>query len=420
MDHILLVEDSPTMGQLVKNKIESELNLPVYWTKTLAETTDLLSTQQKEFTIAILDFTLPDSHQGEILDVALQYSLPAIVFTSSFDEKVRELIWSKKVTDYIAKNDPNSLDYLIGTIKRLLCNPQTKILVVDDSPFFIKFLSGLLSVQQFQILTATRGKEALTILDEHPDIKLVLVDFNMPLMEGDVLCQEIRRKYKKEDMAIIGISAAGDKTMAARFIKAGANDFIVKKSFIVEEFYCRINQCLENIDLIQLTREAAIKDFLTGLYNRRYFFDAGRKLLASAKRKDISLACAMIDIDFFKKVNDQHGHDIGDQVLQHVATLLETRMRQSDIVARFGGEEFCILAVNLQRPDAEHVFDDLRQYIQDTPFSLHGGQEELQITVSIGVHTETEANLDGMIVEADTALYRAKEKGRNRVAFSAS
>lgn len=419
MNQILLVEDNSAVGMMVKRKVESELHMPVIWTKTLKDTQELFANDAPQFTLAILDFHLPDSKKGEILDLALQYSLPALVFTGSIDENVREIIWSKKVVDYVSKQDPNSLDYLIQAIKRLIANPQTKILIVDDSPVAIEYLSGFLRVQQYQLLSANRGKEALSILADNPDIKLVITDFNMPEMDGDVLCQEIRKKYKKEDVAIIGISSEGDKNMAARFIKTGANDFIIKQSFFVEEFYCRINQCIENIDLIRMTREAAIKDFLTGLYNRRYFFEAGSKLFSSSKRQQISLACAMIDIDFFKKVNDQHGHDIGDLVLKHVSSIINHRMRDTDIVARFGGEEFCILAVNLNKSDATILFDNLRQTIQDTPATWNNGKETLQATVSIGVHIQEEDNIDLMTKGADEALYKAKENGRNRVEFSA-
>ncbi len=103
----------------------------------------------------------------------------------------------------------------------------------------------------------------------------------------------------------------------------------------MEEFYCRVQHCVESIDLYKKIKEASIKDFLTGLYNRRYFFDNGETLFASSRREQISLVCAMVDIDFFKKVNDTYGHDIGDLVIQQVATLMQDRMRATNIVSRF-------------------------------------------------------------------------------------
>jgi diguanylate cyclase (GGDEF)-like protein len=284
---------------------------------------------------------------------------------------------------------------------------------VDDSRLYRTSIAELLYVQKYRVITAKNGPEAIKTLNKYPEIKLIIADYNMPEMDGCQLCRNIRTNFSRETLAIIGISSESDKSIGARFIKSGANDFIVKQSFLVEEFYSRVNHCIESIDLYRQIKEAAIKDFLTGLYNRRYFFDNGEALFASFRCGQISLACAMIDIDFFKKVNDTYGHDVGDLVIKQVATLLQERMRATDIVARFGGEEFCILAVNMGLDEVAKIFDDIRQHIEKTTVSVGDRQKQLHVTVSIGVCTEKTESLRQMIERADDFLYMAKESGRN-------
>lgn len=237
----------------------------------------------------------------------------------------------------------------------------------------------------------------------------------MPAMNGLQLTQAIRRTHSRDDLAIIGISAQGDQIMAANFIKYGANDFLIKQIFLTEEFYCRVNQCLDIISNIQQIKDAAIKDYLTGLYNRRYFFDFGAKLFAAAVRQKFTLACGMIDLDFFKKVNDTYGHDAGDRTLRHVGTLLSQRMRDTDLLARLGGEEFCILAVAVSPAKVEQLFEDIRRLLAETPVDLGGGKS-ISITASIGVATGGGAySLEEMVRSADQQLYAAKNNGRNQV-----
>jgi diguanylate cyclase (GGDEF)-like protein len=158
----------------------------------------------------------------------------------------------------------------------------------------------------------------------------------------------------------------------------------------------------------------ATVDFLTGLYNRRHFHELAGKLCASAARSGHGIACAMIDADHFKPINDNHGHAVGDRVLKHLAAILSHYFqRSSDLVGRMGGEEFCVLADNVKPGDAAELFGDLCRQIESTPFPLPEGGE-LSITVSMGVCTEVGEGLDDMLKKADELLYRAKNGGRNR------
>lgn len=415
MKQILLAEDSTMFGRLTKAKLEQVFDLPVYWTKSLEETINVLNLGKNNFSFALLDFNLPDAPHGEVIDEVVNRGISSFVFTSNISDEVRELVWSKKVADYILKDDPNSLDYIITAIQRLYRNEVSLILVVDSSDRYRTKLSELLYVQKYRVLTAKDGKTALNILEQHPDIKLMLTEYFLPDMDGWMFCQKTRNMRKHDELAIIGLSSTSDLNISARFIKSGANDCMIKADLVVEEFYSRVNHCVDTIDLIRKTKEDATKDHLTGLYNRRYFFDAGDKLFSSSKRNQISLVCAILDIDFFKKVNDTHGHDVGDLVIRHVATLLTESTRNTDIVARLGGEEFCMLLVNSNRDGAYRKLEKLRKEIENSAVFFNNGQDSLHITVSIGVSTTEEDSLEQLTKEADLLLYVAKERGRNRV-----
>ena len=411
---ILLVEDDRFFGAMVVRVFSREDDLEVVWMKSLAETQAVMDSGEHDFFVAVLDFNLPDAPRGEVIPDVIDQGIPVIVFTASSDIVVREKVWSYNVVDYVFKDDAKSLEYLIYTIRRLGKNRQTKVLVVDDSSFFRKVLVDLLKTHRFQVLSANDGAQACALVEEHPDIKLVLTDFEMPELNGLELTRKLRQTYRRDQLAIIGISAAGDQLMAASFIKNGANDFLIKQSFMTEEFYSRVTQNVENVERAQMILELSIKDHLTGLYNRRYFFEAGAQAFARARRQKSSLVCAILDIDFFKKINDSYGHDVGDLVLRQLSNLLQEGFRASDIVARFGGEEFCVLALDLDRNDAVNLFEKFRKRVADYSFVTPKGKK-ISATISIGVCSEIKGDLDKMIKAADEKLYAAKAGGRNQV-----
>ena len=173
---------------------------------------------------------------------------------------------------------------------------------------------------------------------------------------------------------------------------------------------------MELLELMEAMRNSASRDYLTGLYNRRHFFEIGNTLMANARRIEVPVALAMVDIDHFKNVNDTYGHDIGDEVLKTAATALRGRMRASDLLARFGGEEFCILATNVDAQQAETFFEQMRAILAQTPIPIDG--EPINVTASFGVCAGIRDTLDEMIKIADAKLYEAKEAGRNQVCIA--
>lgn len=412
---VLLVEDSKMFGRLAKSRIEKAFDVPVFWTRTLGETEAILDMAKGHFSLALVDFSLPDATNGEAIERVVREGITTFVFTADLNEEVRNLVWSQKVADYILKEDPNSLDYIIAAIRQLGENQDSLVLVVGDSPEYRTMVSDLLYVRKFRVLNAIDGKSALAILNDYPEIKLVITDYHMPGMDGCTLCQKVREKYKQDRLAIIGFASGNESNIGAKFIKSGANDFIIQQSFLVEEFYCRVNHCMETLSLIGKIREGAVRDFLSGLYNRRYFFDAGAQLVSQARKDAEALACIMLDIDHFKKVNDTYGHDVGDVVIKNIARMLRENAGQRDIVARIGGEEFCVLTPGGKGREVVRRFEGLRRQIEKTPAAVLESREPLFVTSSIGICVESCDKLETMMKRADEQLYKAKNSGRNRV-----
>ena len=208
----------------------------------------------------------------------------------------------------------------------------------------------------------------------------------------------------------------GDTKATAALLHGGLGLADESDRKLLEVFAAKISIALANALTYQKmvsAEQAATTDFLTGLDNRRQLLRLGVPLLAGARRHGTPLAVAMLDIDHFKRINDTWGHDAGDEVLARVGQLLKARFRTSDVVSRFGGEEFCIIAPNLPPEEAFALFDTFRQQLAAERFEFDGKQ--VSITISIGVSTVVIDNIDAMIAAADAQLYRAKLQGRNQV-----
>lgn len=263
------------------------------------------------------------------------------------------------------------------------------------------------------VIMASNGKEALEIIkNSEKTFSLVLTDYHMPIMDGMELTFRLREIYDKDELGIIALSSNTTLEIATEFLKIGANDFI-NKPYLETEVVTRINSNLDLIDLFKKTKDMANKDFLTGLYNRRYFFESGDSILKKSIRAKKNLALAMFDIDKFKNINDTYGHEVGDMAICEVGKIIDKYLRQSDLVARFGGEEFCILIDNISYKDSKSLFEKIRLAFENNVITINN--IELKFTVSIGVFYGLNENLEEMIKIADEGLYYCKNNGRNQV-----
>ncbi len=409
---VLVADDSKSICDLLCACLADIHGVAPVKAGSLQQVRALLAQDATEFMCAVLDLNLPDAPDGEVVDYVRQYGIPIVVLTGSVNPVVREAMLQKQVIDYVIKGNPNEIEHVAYVVGRLYENQAVKILVVDDAKSVRGYLEQLLRHYRYQTLSAADGEAALEILQKHPDIALVITDYYMPGMNGQELIQRLRKHYRREELAIIGLSDATHTGLSAMLLKSGANDFL-NKPFEVEEFYCRVTQNTNMIGYVRQIREAAIRDFLTGAYNRRHLFALGEALHANARRGNIHLAAAIIDADHFKRINDQYGHQAGDTALKRIVQTLHANTRKADIIARYGGEEFVCLAVLQEPQQAAALFEKIRAAIADIALNIH--TTPVQITASIGVTLSLEADLDSMLQRADKAVYRAKELGRNQV-----
>jgi len=409
---VLVIEDSKSINDLLVQSITSELHIDVASASSFKEARQIIKDFKDEFFVAVVDLNLPDAPNGEVVDFVLENGIPPIILTGSMSDDLHDKMMDKAIIDYVVKRNLNEFEYVLETIERLRNNSKRKILVVDDSKSSRDLITSLLKRHNFSVLQSADGVEAMKTLDEEKEILMIITDYNMPNMDGMELTTKVRETYSRNELSIIGISTAGAGSTSIKLLKSGANDFI-NRPFMHEEFYCRVNQNIDAIVSYRQLKESANRDFLTNLYNRKYFFSTGEKLFSNAKRDNITLMIAMFDIDYFKNINDTYGHHIGDLAIQHLASILSDNIRDTDIIARFGGEEFCLLSINIDNLSAEKMLEKIRSVIENTPLVVEN--ITVPIKVSIGYTTVLTETIDLMVNDSDSALYQAKESGRNKV-----
>lgn len=414
---VMLVEDSAAMALMLKSRIEAETTNHVEWYKTYAEASQALV--QGHPALAVTGMNLPDAADGEIIDLLEEEGVPTILFTATLNRKVRERASAPHIVDYFIKDAKDTVDLIVRTIQRITNAAVASILIVDDSESARLTLAEILRLQNYHIHYAACGEEALATLQAHDDIQLVITDFHMPDMDGQELTRRIRAAYPPEQVRIIGISASTDPYLSAALLKAGASDFVYRP-YIAEEVKCRVASNIETMAQMRRLQFLAERDFLTGMYNRRAFFERAQKQLAGLSRKGGRASLAILDIDHFKEINDGYGHDTGDQVLQTVAKVVHNVLaRRNCLSARLGGEEFVVLLADMGSEEALALAEQVRESIAAIVIPHNG--TKLQVTASFGVAVVQPGEaLDNNLNAADQMLYMAKEQGRNRVCSDAA
>ena len=249
MFKILVVEDSQIVRKILNKLVEDNPHFQSVLCADYAQAKAKIESDE-EYLAAIVDLNLPDAPRGEIVELMLSHNVPTAVLTGNFDETLRNVLIDKGVLDYITKESRYSYMQVIKLIDRLRKNLTTKVLVVDDSTTSNSYLSAFLRKFRFQVMSAFDGVEALKILRENPDIKLVISDYMMPNMDGFELVKAVRQDRAFQDLVFIGLSANGNSMLSAKFIKSGANDFL-SKPFYHEEFFCRVLQNLEAQEMLE-------------------------------------------------------------------------------------------------------------------------------------------------------------------------
>jgi two-component system, cell cycle response regulator len=298
-----------------------------------------------------------------------------------------------------------------------------KILVVDDSPLYRSLLEGALAQEGYKVSFARNGREALKVLTEQRPA-LVITDWEMPDLSGVDLCRTIREEHDSYTYVIL-LTGNSDKDRVIEGLASGADDYLTKP-FHSGELLARVAVGRRMVDLHHQIQEKnrqlcelALTDSLTGLPNRRAIEEWTKRALKGAERHGFPFWIVLADLDHFKRINDNYGHESGDIVLKRFSDLLLRHTRSSNICGRIGGEEFVMALTHVAEPGVHIAVDRFREQLEAEQFSLRGNV--LTITASFGIAGflgDNAPTLDELLRNADAALYEAKRKGRNRLQFA--
>lgn len=405
---IMLIEPDESLAKSLSDYLHKELNINTILFKSLEDAQNCFLKDKNTFHAAIINLRSCSNTYSPFDNI------PTIVITDGIPLNTKKMVDSENVIDYIGDCKAHNLNYIAQLIRRINFAKHIKVIVVDDVEVIRNLVKSLLKNKGFTVLKANNGQQALKLLQDNPETKLMLIDNTMPEMDGYELVSKIRNEYSKNKLSIIGMTSDDHESHLVKFLRCGANDCILKP-FRVEEFHVRVMQNLQIVEIFHEMAELTRRDFLTNLYNRRYFFDVGSKFYENYKRENIKVSIAMIDIDDFKNINDTYGHNIGDLVIVTLSKILTNILRTTDIISRFGGEEFCVLSTGVSAEDGKELFERIRQTIEDHVITLP--QNRIKFTISIGVTGNKCGSLEEMINEADRLMYKAKNSGRNKVVY---
>lgn len=293
------------------------------------------------------------------------------------------------------------------------------ILVVDDMTTTLLLIHDLLK-DTYEVKIAKSGTKALEILESPNDIDLILLDIEMPDINGYDVCKRIKNNETIKNIPIIFITGRTSQEDEEYGLNLGAIDYITKP-FNKAIVKLRIKNYLDLKIKNDMLEKLSMYDGLTNIRNRRFFDETFEKTFSEIKRDKKSLAVLMIDIDFFKPYNDNYGHGQGDETLRKVAKALEkTIKRASDFVARYGGEEFVILLKDINKDGVEAVANNLLNAVRELKITHEFSKIENYVTVSIGVsyyNSSSDITKLELLLKADETLYEVKNSGRNNFAI---
>lgn len=303
-----------------------------------------------------------------------------------------------------------------------------KILLAEDITVTRKLVKKILENKGYEVVEAEDGQKAWEIFQKEKEkINIALLDWSMPRLSGLQLCKKIKATEIQGYIYIIFLTGKVDIDNVVEGLEAGADDYVTKP-FDKRELISRIDVGKRYVQLQQKLREAnhklhilAITDGLTRILNRRALLERLEEELHRAGRENAFFCLIMLDIDHFKRVNDDHGHQAGDKILIEVVNRVKSKLRPYDIIGRYGGEEFLVGIFGADRETGLKKAEDFRRSVEEKEFEY--SDKKLKITISLGISYQkigaTKRDiprlLDDLTKQADDALYKAKETGRNRV-----
>ncbi len=298
---------------------------------------------------------------------------------------------------------------------------KNRILIAEDDPVSRRLLHSFLVKWGFEVVVAEDGAEALRLLERLDFPRLAILDWMMPGLEGPQVCERIRKETNRAYVYILLLTARSQKEDLLKGLESGADDYLTKP-FDSQELRARLQVGQRILDLQDHLIEAreellyqATHDALTRVSNRGVILDALSREISRQEREGVKFGIVLADLDHFKFVNDRLGHLAGDAVLQEAARRMAATVRPYDMVGRYGGEEFLIVAPSADAQGTFALAERIRHAIESQSVRTDAG--DVSMTLSLGVAASDPSRpLDArqLIQAADEALYRAKERGRNR------
>jgi diguanylate cyclase (GGDEF)-like protein len=410
---------------LVEDDVEQARNLQIhlghfgYSVRVLHEPADLRAVLAESAPAAIImDVVFSGgalSGPGSIaaLPAELRKNIPVIVVSSQGDIASRLGAVRAGADAYFTKPlDIGVLTEKLDTLTSDTPADAIKILIVDDSPSLSSFYATTLQSAGMETRVVT---DPMKVLEELADFapELLLVDMYMPGCNGLELARIIRQQEVYVSTPIVFLSAETDVEKHLEAMQLGADDFLIKPikpAHLISSVTARVQR-------YRILRSFMVRDSLTGLLNHTKIKEELETELMRSQRQKSSLSFAMLDIDFFKKVNDTYGHPAGDRVIKSLSRLLQQRLRKSDVIGRYGGEEFAVILKDTDADSAASILDEIRKAFEQVV--QHDERGDFYVTISCGVAGYPGfSSAADMNNAADRALYEAKHGGRNRVAVA--
>jgi two-component system cell cycle response regulator len=343
--------------------------------------------------------------------------------------RVRSLVRLKMMTDELRMRALTSREIGIENPAREAIADTGRggrVLLVDDRKSSYERLAAMLADEQ-KIDVEPEPSEALFRAAEG-NYDVLIVSLGLENFDGLRLCSQVRSLERTRNQPLLAIAEPEDNSRLVRGLEIGVNDYLIRpidKNEMLARVRTQVRRrrYTERLrDNVQMSIEMAITDALTGLHNRRYMESHLSTLVEQAASRGKPLTVLVLDIDYFKSVNDTHGHDAGDEVLREFSQRLKKSIRGIDLACRYGGEEFVVVMPETDMAVATMVAERLRRRIASEPFPISQGTNAVEVTISIGLAARHSAsdNAANILKRADQALYRAKRDGRNRVVADAA
>ncbi len=453
---VLVVDDVPANIKLLEARLSAEY-FDVITATSGAEALAICG--RSECDIVLLDVMMPDMDGFEVcrrikINPALQH-IPVIMVTAldhaahrvrgleagaddfltkpvsevALIARVRSLARLKMMTDELRMRAVTSKEIGIRLpAEAAVCDSgrDGRILLIDDRKPSYERLAGVLA-HEHAVEVETHPNRALLHAAEG-DFDLLIVSLSIENFDALRLCSQARSLERTRNVPILAITDEGDDARMVRGLEIGVNDYLLRpvdKNELLARVRTQVRKkrYAERLrENVQQSIEMAITDSLTGLYNRYYMESHLAALVEQAIARGKPLTVIMLDIDYFKSINDNYGHEAGDDVLRQLATRVRKSIRGIDLACRYGGEEFVIVMPETDMAVATIVAERLRRRIAADPFAIQQAGRTISCTISVGIATLDAADDDAakILRRADQALYRAKRDGRNRVVADAA